>query len=414
MLGLNLLALNVLLARQPSLRLDLTQQREYTLSPVTRDLLGQLQEPLLIRAYFSERTHPLLAPLVPRIIDMLREYEVAGNGDVVVEVVNPAEDPDLEAEANQTYGIRPTPFQVAGRYESSVVNSYFDILVRYGDQNQRLNFRDLIEVEALRDGTVDVRLRNLEYDLTRAVKRAVFGFQDLDSILAALPEPAKLTLVVTRRTPCPTELQSVPATIEQVAGEDRRPNASNKFTFATVNPNDPNSQLTPASAGRAIRHSALRRLALRHYFLLSAHDLGGGRSGAGHLPAGDLTEADIRTSIESTLKRFSPGFLKVVGLWRPTIAPDPMLAQFGQTRPAPFHHLGYTCASRSARNMRCASSTSPTGQVPPDVDVLLLVAPQEYDGASTLRRRPIPHARRRCRRRRQQRPRHRRSFHRRR
>ncbi len=63
------------------------------------------------------------------------------------EVVDPTKDPDLEAEANQTYGIQPTPFQVADRYESSVINSYFDILVRYGDQNVVLNFRDLIEVQ---------------------------------------------------------------------------------------------------------------------------------------------------------------------------------------------------------------------------------------------------------------------------
>ena len=53
----------------------------------------------------------------------------------------------MEAEANQTYGIQPTPFQVEERYEASVINAYFDILVRYGDQDVVLNFHDLIEVE---------------------------------------------------------------------------------------------------------------------------------------------------------------------------------------------------------------------------------------------------------------------------
>jgi hypothetical protein len=64
--------------------------------------------------------------------------------------------PDKETEANQTYGIQPTPFQVAGRYEASVINAYFDILVRYGDQNDVLNFRDLIEVERSVTARIDV------------------------------------------------------------------------------------------------------------------------------------------------------------------------------------------------------------------------------------------------------------------
>ena len=69
------------------------------------------------------------------------------NGKVTAEVVDPASDPEIEEEANQTYGIQPTPLQVSGRYEASVINAYFDILVRYGDQNVVLNFRDLIEVK---------------------------------------------------------------------------------------------------------------------------------------------------------------------------------------------------------------------------------------------------------------------------
>ncbi len=136
----NLVALNVWLFPLRGLRADLTGHREYSLSPVTRDLIRNLQEPLLMRGYFSEKTHPLLAPLVPTIRDMMREYEIASGGKVKVEIVDPREDEELEAEANQVYGIRPTPFRIAGRYEDSVINSYFDILIRYGDQTVVLGF----------------------------------------------------------------------------------------------------------------------------------------------------------------------------------------------------------------------------------------------------------------------------------
>ncbi|MDP7545261.1 MAG: Gldg family protein, partial [Anaerolineales bacterium] len=113
---LNLVMLNIWLFPLRGVRIDLTAQREYSLSQTTRDLLGNVQEPLLIRGYFSDKTHPLLAPLVPRIRDMLQEYRLVSNGNLVIEIVDPLQDPEKEAEANQTYGIRPTPLQAADRY----------------------------------------------------------------------------------------------------------------------------------------------------------------------------------------------------------------------------------------------------------------------------------------------------------
>src|SRR5439155_18756231 len=98
---INVIAFNVLLARVGTVRADLTQSGEYTLSPVTLELLGSLQEPLLVRGYFSQDNHPLLAPLIPRIRDMLAEYKVAAKGKLELDFVDPIKNPDLEREANQ-------------------------------------------------------------------------------------------------------------------------------------------------------------------------------------------------------------------------------------------------------------------------------------------------------------------------
>ncbi len=220
LVALNGVALNAWLFPLSGARVDMTSQKEYSLSPTTRALVGTLNEPLLIRGYFSERTHPLLAPLVPRVRDMLREYEIASGGNVVVEIVDPLEDPEKEAEANQTYGIQPTPLQASDRYGASVVNAYFDVLIRYGDQNAVLGFQDLIEVQPSPTGDVEVRLRNLEYDLTRSIKRVVYGFQSVDAALAELDEPAALTLFYTPES-LPEWLAGVPATVETVARRDR-------------------------------------------------------------------------------------------------------------------------------------------------------------------------------------------------
>ena len=71
----NLVLVNVWVYPLAGLRIDLTQQQEFSLSQTTKDLLSNLQEPLVIRAYLSEKTHPLLAPLVPQVRDMLQEYQ---------------------------------------------------------------------------------------------------------------------------------------------------------------------------------------------------------------------------------------------------------------------------------------------------------------------------------------------------
>ena len=92
-------------------------------------------------------------------------------------------------------------------------------------------------MEAFRDGQVDVRLRNLEYDLTSAVKKVVFGFQDLDSLLAALPEPARLTLYVTPDT-LPEDLTEAEQTIQRVA-EEIEASSGDKFSFTVLNPDAP-------------------------------------------------------------------------------------------------------------------------------------------------------------------------------
>ncbi|HET7375490.1 MAG TPA: Gldg family protein, partial [Anaerolineae bacterium] len=242
LLAANLVVVNVWLYPLYGLRLDLTQQGQFSLAQPTKDLLSNLQEPLYIRAYISEKTHPLLAPLIPEIRDMLKEYQIAANGKLTADVVDPISDPAIEAEANQTYGIHSTPLQIQDKSGASVVNAYFDILVRYGDQSATLNFRDLIEVVQSSSGTPDVHLRNLEYDLTRTIQKVIYGFQSVDSVLAAMKNPVKLQVVVTPDS-LPDALKTAPTTIATVAGKIQS-TSNGKFSYEVVNPDDPKSSIT--------------------------------------------------------------------------------------------------------------------------------------------------------------------------
>ncbi|CAG0935441.1 hypothetical protein TFLX_04281 [Thermoflexales bacterium] len=366
----NLLLVNVWLYPLQTLRLDATSQGEFSLSPTTRNLLANLQEPLTLRAFISEKTHPLLAPLIPQIRDLFQEYALASNGKVKADVVDPATDPAIETEAAQTYGIQPTPLQVSGRFEASVINAYFDVVAKYGDQSTTLSFRDLIEVNSTQSA-VEVRLRNLEYDLTSAIKKVVYGFQSLDAVFASMTDPVKLTLITTPQT-LPEPLQSAPDTIKKVA-EDIAQQAGGKFTFELVDPTAPNAAITQQTLMDQYRLQPIpvSLFSQESYYLdmlLTTSDKTEAIS-----PAQDFSEASVRTAIESALKRSSQGFLKVVGLWTP---PAAQTNQFGQQGPGSLATY-QTAQQQLSQDYTVRSIDLQAGQVPPDVDVLVVLAPQD-------------------------------------
>ncbi len=373
LLALNLVFVNVWAFPLRGLRLDLTQNKRYTLSNTTRELLQELQEPLLIRGYFSEDTHPYLAPLVPQITDMLEEYRVASGGRVRLEIIDPVDYPEKEAEANQVYGIRPKPFQITDRRQSSVINSYFDILIQYGDQSEVLSFDQLIEIVPLRDGGLDVRLRNLEYDLTSTIKKAVYGFQSMETVLASLPAPVEMTVYITPET-LPEWMAEVPATIKAVA-EDIASQSGGKFSYQTVDPNDPNSQVSPQTLYEEynIQPIATSLFSDESYYLYMVLETEEKEPQVVY-PSGELSEAEIRTSIESTLKRWSSGFLQVVGVWSPPETPTQNA--MGQQQP-PFSTWQQVAQSlQQEYEVRRVDLSS--GVVPSDVDVLVVIAPQAF------------------------------------
>lgn len=368
----NILAANLWLNKVGGLRLDLTENREYSLSQTSRDLITNLSDPLILRGYFSEKTHPLLSPLVPRIKDLMEEYAIASHGRVKVDFVDPKYDPAQEAEANQQYGIKPVPFQVAGRYEASVVNSYFNILIKYGDQHVTLGFNDIIEVQPRPDGQIDVRLRNLEYDLTKSIKKAVFGFQSLGSVFEKIQGKLALTAVISRDG-LPPELAKMPANIDTV-GESISKESGGKLHYESIDPGaDPQQQaeLKKRFDLDPMQLSIFSPETFYMYLLLTVGD----KTERVYL-SGEMGEAEIKKEVESLLKQTSSGFLKTIGLWTPPTETPPEMAMMGQPPPQDSYRM---IQKVLPENYNLTKVDLSSGRVPPDVDVLLLVAPHGMD-----------------------------------
>lgn len=232
---LNLLLGNFWLGQLTQLRYDSTVGKQYSLSDATKQQLQALTEPVLIRGYFSAQTHPLLAPLVPQLQDLLKEYQIAGGRKVKVEWIDPAKDPEREQEANQRFNISPVPFQIADRYQSSIVSSYFNLLVQYGSEYQVLGFRDLIDVKSRAETDVEVVLRNPELEITRTVKKLQQAYHAGDDLFAGVTEPVRLQLYLSADTKLPAELQRFASQMQQSA-EQLAATAKGKFSVERLDP----------------------------------------------------------------------------------------------------------------------------------------------------------------------------------
>ena len=89
-------------------QVDLTQDRMYTLSPGTRDIIGQIRQPVDLTLYFSDRASrglPQLRAYHQRVVEMLEEVVRAGHGRVHLRQVDPtaySEDEDRAVAAGIT------------------------------------------------------------------------------------------------------------------------------------------------------------------------------------------------------------------------------------------------------------------------------------------------------------------------
>jgi ABC-2 type transport system permease protein len=365
----NLVVLNGWLAPVRVLRVDLTAHGEYSVSDVTRTTLRALREPLVIEGYFSERSHPLLAPLVPQIRDLLAEYAVISDR-VRVDFQDPGRDEELADRIQQDYGIQSVPLRVADRTQQAVVNAWFHIVVRYGDQHEVLGIDDVIDVRADSDG-VQVRLRNLEYDVTRAIRRVTRDFQSLETMLASLASPARLTAWVTPST-LPAEFQEAADRVRRVAEELQ---AMGAFEFHEVDPSGRPDLQQQLAREYGIAPLATDLFATSTFYFDLVLEADGRRERI--VPRGELSEGDVRRAIEAAIRRAVPGQLVTVGLF--TNVPDapdfdpsipPQYQQRAQRPPDLRFFEQRIAQTHSVRRVDLSG-----GEVPSDIDVLVVAKP---------------------------------------
>lgn len=148
-------------------RIDLTKDKEFTISKATRDVLRDLDDVVTINVYFSKKLPPNLATLKRSIDDVLRGYQAYSHGKVRVAYVDPSGSPEDE-QRMRFLGIPQVQLNVLEKDQLQVINGYMGIAILYADRHQ--------SIPIVQD------VGTLEYDLTAGIlqvlstKKRVVGF----------------------------------------------------------------------------------------------------------------------------------------------------------------------------------------------------------------------------------------------
>jgi len=136
---IGILILLNLLASQYHARLDLTEDRQYTLSEATKNVLRNLEEPVTVKAYFSKELPPNIAKTRDDFQNLLVEYANRSDDQVLFEFINPNENESIEQEALQ-HGIQPVLLDIREKDQITNQKAFLGATIELGDKKEVIPF----------------------------------------------------------------------------------------------------------------------------------------------------------------------------------------------------------------------------------------------------------------------------------
>ena len=120
-----------LLSNRFFFRMDLTEEKQYTLSKATKDILRELSDPVTVTAYFSDGLEPSIAKTKEDLREMLIEYNNYSKGNVDFEFISP--ETEAEKQEAQQNGIGPVVINVRQSDEFKQQEAYMGAVLRLGE-----------------------------------------------------------------------------------------------------------------------------------------------------------------------------------------------------------------------------------------------------------------------------------------
>ncbi|MFH1314452.1 MAG: GldG family protein [Candidatus Eisenbacteria bacterium] len=155
-------------------RADLTDGKLFSVSESTRDVVGDLDDIVNIKVYFSQKLPPYLTTLTRQVRDVLDEYRAYAGGNLIVDFEDPAADPETEQRV-RSLGIPPVQLNIIEKDKAEILNAYLGIAILFEDRHEVI--------------PVVQNAANLEYELTSAIVKVTSKEQKTVGFLTGHGEP---------------------------------------------------------------------------------------------------------------------------------------------------------------------------------------------------------------------------------
>ncbi|MBN1517742.1 Gldg family protein [Candidatus Sumerlaeota bacterium] len=173
------------------IKADLTEEKLYTLSQGSRNILKNLDDVITARYYYSAtamRDEPGLKQYANTVRDLLREYEENSNGKFKLEVIDPLPDSDEQVNAER-FGLKQV------RIPNSPDPIYIGLALR--DESAHEHTIPFLDPR---------RLQHLEYDISKALFDLAHPEKQTVGLISSLPvmgDPAAAMMPQQRQGPRP-------------------------------------------------------------------------------------------------------------------------------------------------------------------------------------------------------------------
>src|SRR5688572_13080265 len=168
-----------LLGNEYHIRWDLTEDKQYTLSNATRDILTTLEDPVTVKAYFSKDLPPHVGKTRQDFQDILVEYASLSDGQIQYEFIDPSSKESNEQDATQK-GIQPVLINVRQKDQVKQQKAFLGATVQLGEKTEVIPF--------VQPGAA------MEYALSTAIKKIAIDKKPVIGFLQGHGEPGLMEM----------------------------------------------------------------------------------------------------------------------------------------------------------------------------------------------------------------------------
>lgn len=168
------------IAYERMLRIDLTDDQQYTLSENTMEVLGQLDKPVHITAYFSDDLPPDFEQARREFQHLISDLSRSSDHQIRFAINDPSGDDDAEEQAEQA-GIHPVTLDVRQQDRMTQQRVFLGATMEYGEQMEVMPF--------MRPGMP------MEYEIVAALNRMINPVRPVVGLVQGHGQPGRHEMV---------------------------------------------------------------------------------------------------------------------------------------------------------------------------------------------------------------------------